>query len=74
MANTSIVVKAVLIAGGPAKLSRELGVTSQAISQWMANGRVPAARCIAIERATKGAVSRQELRPDLYPAEFVDAR
>lgn len=55
-------------AGGAAGLSRLIGVTSQAISQWR---RVPAERVIQVERAT--GVHRSELRPDLYPRERVEA-
>jgi DNA-binding transcriptional regulator YdaS (Cro superfamily) len=45
-------------------LASLLGITPQAVSQWR---HVPAARVLAVERATKGAVSRFQLRPDLYP-------
>jgi DNA-binding transcriptional regulator YdaS (Cro superfamily) len=51
-------------AGGPAAVARVCGITSQAVSQWR---RVPPQHCIAIERATSGAVTRSELRPDLWP-------
>lgn len=54
------------IAGGVRALARTLGISPQAISQW---SRVPAERVLAIERATGGAVTRTELRPDLYPLE-----
>jgi DNA-binding transcriptional regulator YdaS (Cro superfamily) len=32
-------------------------------------GKVPAERVLSIESATDGAVTRHELRPDLYPTE-----
>jgi DNA-binding transcriptional regulator YdaS (Cro superfamily) len=51
-------------AGGLSVLASLLGITPQAVSQWR---HVPAARVLAVERATKGAVSRFQLRPDLYP-------
>jgi DNA-binding transcriptional regulator YdaS (Cro superfamily) len=42
-----------------------LGISKGAVSQWKAeNRRVPAAHCLAIERATNGAVTRRDLRPD----------
>jgi len=58
-------------AGGIGKLSRALGIRRQAIYGWHYTGRIPAERVIAIERIT--GVSREELRPDLYPAPL-DAR
>ena len=49
-------------AGGPAALGAELGIRSQAISQW---DRAPVNRVLEIERIT--GVSRHKLRPDIYP-------
>lgn len=51
--------------GDAKKLAAELGVSSSYLSQ-MASGRssISPRRCVEIERATKGRVSRQELRPD----------
>ncbi len=56
--------RAVALAGGLTALARGLGISPQAISQWQ---QVPATRVLAVERATDGAVTRSELRPDLYP-------
>lgn len=52
-------------AGGPGRVGRMFDppISSQAVSQWE---RVPAARCLVIERATRGRVTRHALRPDLY--------
>jgi DNA-binding transcriptional regulator YdaS (Cro superfamily) len=47
--------------GGAVGLSKLIGITSQAISQWK---RVPADRIVDVERAT--GIPREELRPDLY--------
>ncbi|WP_213308249.1 transcriptional regulator [Paraburkholderia sacchari] len=42
-----------------------LGVTQGLVYQWLAGRRpVAAERCVAIERATNGAVTRKDLRPD----------
>lgn len=51
-------------AGGASKIAKKLNITTQAISQW---SRVPAERVIPIEQISGGAVSRHELRPDIYP-------
>lgn len=58
--------RAIEAAGGVAELARSLGITSQAISQWRS---VPVCRVLDVERATGKAVSRHELRPDIYPRE-----
>lgn len=59
------------------ELARVLGVTQGAVHQW-ANGLTAVAieRCVPIERATDGAVTRRDLRPndwrDIWP-ELVDS-
>lgn len=57
--------RAIEIAGGVVALSQLLGVTAPAVSQWKRAG-VPAERCLAIEQATGGAVTRYEMRPDIF--------
>lgn len=55
-------------------LAVKVGVTQGAVSQWKnwLDGasenavRVPAERCRAIEAATDGAVTRHDLRPDIF--------
>ena len=43
-----------------------VGVSQVIISQWKTGARiVPAERCIDIDRATHGAVTCEDLRPDL---------
>ena len=57
--------KAAEIVGSQTHLATVLGVSKGAVSQWKDESRrVPAAHCVAIERATNGAVSRRDLRPD----------
>jgi len=57
--------KAADIIGSQTALAAVLGVSKGAVSQWKdENRRVPAAHCLAIERATNGAVTRRDLRPD----------
>ena len=48
------------------ELGARIGVPAALVSQWKTGSRqVPAERCIDIERATGGAVTCEELRPDL---------
>ena len=51
-------------------VARAVGVSPQAVSEILRRGkRVPAEWCLALETATGGAVTRHDLRPDLYPPE-----
>jgi len=61
---SSLVVSAATIAGSQKALADILGVSPKAVWAWINRGSVPAHYCAAIERATNGAVSRRELRPD----------
>lgn len=63
--------RAIDLAGGPAALAKFISehyepITPQAICDWR---RCPPKRVLQVERATKNVVSRQDLRPDLYPQE-----
>ena len=57
--------EAIRVTGGQAKLARAMGISTQTVHNWLSRGNVPAERCIDIERATGGAVTCEELRPDL---------
>ena len=49
-------------------LARAIGATYTEISHWRHGVRpVPISRCLAIEQATDGAVTRKDLRPDDWP-------
>jgi DNA-binding transcriptional regulator YdaS (Cro superfamily) len=67
---------AVAIVGGQSSLARAIKVTQGMVWQWCANIRpVAPGRCIDIERATDGAVTRFDLRPDVFgEAPDVDQR
>lgn len=48
-----------------ASLARKLGISPVLVSQWRNGIRpIPIERCPDIERATEGAVTRRDLRPD----------
>jgi DNA-binding transcriptional regulator YdaS (Cro superfamily) len=53
--------------GSQSELARRMGgkVRTAHIYHWLRNG-VTAERCIAIEHATGGAVTRYDLRPDVF--------
>lgn len=52
--------------GAAARLARMLGVHPVMVSQWISGVKaVPAERCPAIEQATDGLVTCEELRPDI---------
>jgi len=49
-------------------VARAVGVSPQAVSEILRRGRrVPAEWCLPLETATAGAITRHDLRPDLYP-------
>ena len=54
---------------GSAKLAQDLKVSRAAVSHWRHRRfRVPAERCIDIETLSNGAVTRYDLRPDVFGA------
>lgn len=57
-------IRAIDAVGGVGALARGLGIRQPSVSSWK---KVPADRVLAIEALT--GVTRQALRPDLYPAE-----
>lgn len=58
--------KACLSFGGQALMARHLGVSPPTINQWVSGARpIPAERCLEIEKITEGAVTCEELRPDV---------
>jgi DNA-binding transcriptional regulator YdaS (Cro superfamily) len=50
-------------------LARDIGFTQGSVWRWLNGTEVPAKAAIAIEKATKGAVTKEEIRPDLFGAE-----
>lgn len=69
MDTQSSIERACAAVGGQSGLAEKLSITPQAVFLWVKTGKVPAERVLAVEAATGGAVTRHELRPDIYPAE-----
>lgn len=67
MNHESAIVRAVKICGNQSRLAEILNVKPQAVQKWCRTGRVPAERVLLIEASVNRAVTRHELRPDLYP-------
>lgn len=53
-------------AGGVSKLADAIGLKPNVVSNWRLRKQVPAERCVAIEDATGGQVTRHDLRPDVF--------
>ncbi|MBT7540539.1 MAG: Cro/Cl family transcriptional regulator [Gammaproteobacteria bacterium] len=47
-------------------LAKAINVTPQAVNQWFHQAKVPVKRAVEIERLTDGAISRRDLRPDIF--------
>ena len=65
--------RAIEIAGGVGKLADLVVSRQSVVSNWRARGNVSAEGCAEIERATAGAVTCEELRPDLRWQRMPDA-
>ena len=58
--------QAVELLGGPKSAALRLACSEQAISFWVNGKRTPSLEtCIAVERETAGAVTVEQLRPDV---------
>ena len=58
--------KAIEVAGSQAALAVHVGVTQQAVQQWVRKGLAPITRCPIIESVT--GISKSDLRPDIWEA------
>lgn len=67
MNRNDLILRAAEIVGSQAALARVIGVKPPTVNQW-ANGErpVPATLCRAVEAATGGAVTAEQLRPDVF--------
>lgn len=57
--------RAIQIVGNQKLLGIAVGVVPQVVNNWLRRGNIPAEYCPGIERATKGAVRCEDLRPDV---------
>lgn len=58
---------AVDICGGQTALAERIGVSGSFVTMCLSGVKpIPAGRCIAIELATDGEVTRYQLRPDVF--------
>lgn len=48
------------------KLATAIDLKPNVVGNWRLRGQVPAERCIDVETATSGAVTRYDLRPDVF--------
>lgn len=59
--------KAVELVGGQSSLAKAIGVKQQHVWNWLNRDGKPAAEhVLGIEAATNGAVTRYDLRPDVF--------
>lgn len=59
--------KAIDIAGSETRLAKAIGYSQHAVWTARKRGRPSAEMAVAIDKFTQGQVSKQELRPDLWP-------
>lgn len=52
-------------AGGVYEVAEAIGVTRQAVEQWIAADRIPAERALAVAELAE--MSPADIRPDIYP-------
>ena len=56
--------------GSQAQLAQAMQISPQLVHKWKKTGRIPVYPrnwVLAIEAATQGRVTRQQIRPDVYP-------
>jgi len=64
--SVALVRKVVKIMGSQAALANEMGTSRAYITSILRSGVVPAGRCRHIEALTKGEVTAEQLRPDVF--------
>ena len=65
--STQALMEAIKCAGGQNKLAALIGKRQGHIGNWLhRDKKVPAEACVPIEQATRGKVTRYDLRPDVF--------
>jgi Putative antitoxin of bacterial toxin-antitoxin system, YdaS/YdaT/HNH endonuclease len=64
--HAALINKAIEITGSQSALAHLCGVKQPSVANWLRRNKVSAKVAIAIECATKGQVTREELRPDIF--------
>lgn len=59
--------KAIEIAGSETRLAKAIGFSQNAVWTARKKGKPSAEMAVAIDKFTQGQVSKQQLRPDLWP-------
>lgn len=63
----TLILKAAEICGGRSELAKKLKVHVSFINQLIGNFRpIPVKRCVEIETAVNGAITKEQLRPDVF--------
>jgi DNA-binding transcriptional regulator YdaS (Cro superfamily) len=62
---------AIHLCGSQLALAKACGVSQPAVAQWAKGGKISGEHVLAISRATRGAVTPHDLRPDLYEAAWI---
>ncbi|WP_284459594.1 helix-turn-helix domain-containing protein [Cupriavidus campinensis] len=57
--------RAIKAAGGAPTVAKLFGINPVSVYGWIENNRIPAERCPSLERAAKGVVRCEEMRPDV---------
>jgi DNA-binding transcriptional regulator YdaS (Cro superfamily) len=64
--NTDLIQRAIDLAGGQTALAGLCGVKQPSVANWLRRNNVSAKMAIAIERAMRGQITREQLRPDIF--------
>jgi DNA-binding transcriptional regulator YdaS (Cro superfamily) len=62
------IIEAVRLLGSQKALADACGVSQAAVSKWVNGGQITAEKALLVQRSTDGAVSAQDLRPDIFSA------